>query len=360
MPMTSTTNPRVSVVIPCYNLGAFLDEAVDSVLSQTYQDFEIIIVNDGSTDPETNRLLSDYRRPRTRVIQIENRGLAAARNCAIQHATGTYVSALDADDRYERTFLEKTTRILDEDADVTFVSCWLQNFGEQDWVWKQDRCDFPVLLGECTVATPALVRKSALDAVGGYDERMPHQGYEDWDLWITLVEQGYRGTIVPEVLFYYRRRAGSMSDSCCTGQPHLELMRYLTTKHEASYRQHLLPVLLRREAESCELLRQTYALDREIDGWLVPVIARRRDELARLQKKLAKAQEQQQAAGQVSVLQAEAAQQAQRAQDLARELANVELEVAALRQSISWRLTSPLRTTLDVWRALTAGARAAK
>ena len=74
------TAPRVSVIIPCYNLGRYLDEAVDSVLAQSFQDFEIVIVDDGSTDPETCRLLADYRKPRTQVVRSENRGLPAAKN----------------------------------------------------------------------------------------------------------------------------------------------------------------------------------------------------------------------------------------------------------------------------------------
>src|SRR5262249_6198083 len=125
--------PKVSVIIPCYNLGQYVDEAVQSVLDQTFQDFEIIIVNDGSTDPATNRLLSDYDRPQTRVITTDNRGLAAARNLAAAHATGEYICALDADDRLERPYLEKAVRILDDDAEIAFVSCWLRTFGEEEW-----------------------------------------------------------------------------------------------------------------------------------------------------------------------------------------------------------------------------------
>src|SRR5262249_9460717 len=150
------------------------------------------------------------------------------------------------------------------------------------------------LLGECTVATPSLVQKSAVRSVGGYDEHMVAQGYEDWDLWISLVEQGFPGVIIPEVLFYYRRRPGSMSQTCCYGETHIALMRYLISKHDVSYRQHLLDVLLRKEATTCELLKTTYALDREIDANLVPRIERRRAELARLQRRLEEVQKQQQ------------------------------------------------------------------
>ena len=107
--------PTVSVIMPCYNLGQYLDEAVDSVLSQTYQDFEIIIINDGSTDDLTNELLKGYNRPKTSVYHTENQGLPATRNYGIEKATGKYICCLDADDKYHPEFLEKTVRVLDED-----------------------------------------------------------------------------------------------------------------------------------------------------------------------------------------------------------------------------------------------------
>lgn len=349
--MPSRTPPKVSVIIPCYNLGAYLDEAVESVLAQTFQDFEIVIVNDGSTDLETNQLLVGYRRPKTRIVHTDNRGLPAARNLAIDHSLGSYLCALDADDKLAPTFLEKTIRILDTDDSIAFVSCWLRTFGTEDWIWKQERCDLPTLLGECTVATPALVRKAAVREVGGYDERMT-QGYEDWDLWISLVERGFRGVILPEVLFHYRRRAGSMSETSSHGEVHLSLMTYLVSKHEASYRQYLLELLVRKEAVSCDLLKATYALDREIDGWLVPTIQRRREELGRLQRKLEAIEQRERAAARLAELEREVAESRRQVEGLAAAFARAEGEVSALRQSLSWRVTAPIRAGYDLLRHL--------
>src|ERR1700736_2112376 len=113
--------PRVSVVIPCFNLGEYVDEAVDSVLCQTLQDLEIVIVNDGSTDPHTNAKLAGYSKPRTRVIQTENQGLAAARNVGIADSRGDYILPLDADDRIAPTFLEKTAAVLDQHPEIGIV-----------------------------------------------------------------------------------------------------------------------------------------------------------------------------------------------------------------------------------------------
>ena len=105
------SNPTVSVVIPCYNQGQYLDEAVESVISQTYQDFEIIIINDGSNDLETIEILKNYQKPKTRIIHTENQGVIAARNRAIEAAQGKYILPLDADDKIGNTYLEEAVQL---------------------------------------------------------------------------------------------------------------------------------------------------------------------------------------------------------------------------------------------------------
>ena len=106
-------NSLVSVVVSCYNLGSYLDEAVQSVLNQSYQDFEIII--DGSDDAATRHMLASYRRPRTRIVRTANRGLASARNTGLEASSGRYLSFLDADDVLEPAFLERAVTELERD-----------------------------------------------------------------------------------------------------------------------------------------------------------------------------------------------------------------------------------------------------
>jgi glycosyltransferase involved in cell wall biosynthesis len=344
-------HPKVSVVIACYNLGRYLDEAVDSVLAQTLPDFEIIIVNDGSDDPETNRLLAGYRRPRTRVLtHLENRGLPAARNVGIAHARGEYLCALDADDKLHPDFLRRAAAILDEDPSIAFVSSWLETFGDEEWVWTQYRCDLPALLGECTVNGPSLVRRSAMLAVGGYDERM-REGDEDWDLWITLVERGYRGTILPEVLFYYRRRPDSLSRTCMEGETHLRLVRYLVDKHRESYQRHLLEVLLSKDTGAVE--SAVAATEADLAGRLIPRVEARRRELARLRAKLEAAPPPSQVGLWLESAERALEAERRRAQALEAALEATRHEVRSLRESWSWRVTAPLRAAygrLSRWR----------
>src|SRR2546428_12065850 len=134
---------KVAVIIPCYNRGRYLDEAVESVLAQTFEDFEILVVDDGSTEDETRRLLASYDKPRTRIVHSENRGLPAAKNLGLAHTTGPYVCMLDADDRLDPCLLEKSVAALDGDSPIAFESHWLGRFGDEEGGWPPTRGNAP-------------------------------------------------------------------------------------------------------------------------------------------------------------------------------------------------------------------------
>lgn len=245
--------PVVSVVITCHDLGAYLDQAVQSVLNQTYRDFEIIIVDDGSTDAATRLMLTTYLRPHTQIVRTEHLGLAGARNFGARKAKGRYISFLNADSVLEPTFLERIVEVLESDPSVSFAFCWLKTFGEVEFQCSPSTYEFPRLLAEDTVCSAALMRTDVLRAVDGFDSHMPVAGYEDWNLAITLVERGFHGAIVPEYLFRDRIRAGSMSAVCTAPENHARLMRYLVEKHPDSYQKHLLGVLETIETRTNEL-----------------------------------------------------------------------------------------------------------
>jgi glycosyltransferase involved in cell wall biosynthesis len=333
--MPTAAAAKVSVLIPCYNLGEFLDEAVESVLAQTYKNFEILVVDDGSTEPATQALLAQYERPRTRVIRAAHGGVSAARNLAIAHTDGAYLCALDADDRLEPTYFEKAVARLDADPSIAFVSCWLRTFGDAEWEWKPEQCDLPGLLWEDTVLTAALMRREPVVAAGGYDVGMPAQGAEDWDLALSLVGLGYRGSILREVLFNYRRRAGSLSTASWFGSQHLPLTSYLISKHWTMYQKHLSDVLVHQDDQTASLLRRNDELERYIGSELEPWIARRQQELAKLRSRLSTA--------------TTTTTETRPEQELQQALAEARAEVDALHASASWRLTAPLRMLYDVW-----------
>ena len=333
----TTRSPAVSVVVPCYNLGRYLDEAIESVLAQSCQDFEILVVDDGSTEPETQRLLQDYSRPKTRVVRTENRGLPAAKNLGLAETSGDYVCMFDADDRLAPSFLEASRRVLDEDPSIAFVSHWFQTFGDEVWDWTPTRCDLEALLDANTVNGAALVRRTALEAVGGFDETM-RDGCEDWDIWITLVEQGYPGHILEQVLFYYRRRHDSMSRVMMEGDRHPKLFRRLIEKHVDSYRRHLPALLARRERDASHLAKHVHALELDYFRELHPELVSVRDDVDMLARRLHTPER------------AAPERATARALGLEAEIRRAREEVAALRSSWSWWLTTPLRALVDIVR----------
>lgn len=203
--------PYVSVVIPCYNHGRFVDDAVDSLLKQTWQDFEIIIVNDGSTDTETNRFLASYQRPKTRVLNLEkNVGLPAARNAGIREARGRYICCLDADDKLQETYLEKAIIVMEINAGVSFVWSWTQVFGSESRVWYAPQFDPEQMLFYNLLNPPGVFRRSAWEKVDGFYEAM-RDGFEDWEFWIRLTGYGFRGHRISEKLIQYRREGYSFA-----------------------------------------------------------------------------------------------------------------------------------------------------
>ncbi|MGD1151726.1 MAG: glycosyltransferase [Syntrophales bacterium] len=201
--------PKISVIIPCFNQGLCLDEAVDSVLAQTFQDFEILVVDDGSTDPETVRMLKDYARPKTRVIHTDNQGLSMARNNGIREAQGAYILPLDADDKIGNGYLADAVRILDRYPDIGIVYCEASYFGIKGGRWDLPEYSLDKILNHNVIFCTALFRRADWEAVGGYNVNMVY-GWEDWDFWLSLIQRGRKVYRVPKIHFYYRLREASM------------------------------------------------------------------------------------------------------------------------------------------------------
>jgi glycosyltransferase involved in cell wall biosynthesis/tetratricopeptide (TPR) repeat protein len=212
-PVTEAAAPAISVVIPCYKQAHFLPEAVESVLAQTFVDFEIIIVNDGSPDNtgEVARgIIEKNPDRRIRLVEKANGGLPSARNAGFKAALGKYVLPLDADDQIKPTMLEKLKPILDQNPKLGFAYSHIQHFGDIDTEWPLPDFDANYLITKDNmVICCALVRKSAWEQVGGYNEIM-RDGYEDWDFWIGCVEHGWTGQCHHEPLFLYRKHGHSM------------------------------------------------------------------------------------------------------------------------------------------------------
>ena len=234
---------KVTIVIPCYNHGAYLAETLNSVQKQTFQDYETVVVNDGSTDHETMRFLQHLELPKTRVIHTANLGVSSARNRAIREAQGDYILPLDSDDLIGPSYLEKAVPVLDADSDVGVVYCERVLFGEKEGIIALPRYDRRALLVNNLIYPAALFRKSDWGKVGGYNEKMVY-GWEDWDFWISLSALNKRVVKLPEKLFYYRVRSCSR-DHSLRFMKKLIMFMLMLFRHKKLYARNILYVFSR-------------------------------------------------------------------------------------------------------------------
>lgn len=199
--------PLVSIIIPCYNDGKYLPEAVASAQAQTYAACEIIIVNDHSDDTDTVEILNRLAVSGVTVITTPagKKGQPIARNTAIASAHGVYILPLDADDRIAPTYVEKAVACMEAHPDVRICTCNVAFFGLKRGLWK--RKTSPSLWGLISLTEPvictSLFRYVDWETVGGYSETL-FLGHEDAGLWIALLELGGRIHVIDEVLFWYR------------------------------------------------------------------------------------------------------------------------------------------------------------
>jgi glycosyltransferase involved in cell wall biosynthesis len=208
--MPQRSNPVVSVVIPCHNYARFLPEAVSSVLAQTFEDWELVIVDDGSTDNTVEvaeGLIARHPGKRISLLQQANAGVSAARNTGIEAAAGRYILPLDADDMIAPTMLEKTVAVLDSDPEVAIASTDVFTFTDDDLppqVMPLPAYSRELLLQRLIMFYCSLYRREAWQTVGGYDENM--RAGEDWDFWIGCAELGFDAYHIHEPLFGARNK----------------------------------------------------------------------------------------------------------------------------------------------------------
>ncbi len=204
---------KVSVIIPCYNQAQYLRECIKSVLDQTYNDIEIIIVNDASID-ETEDIAKRYAITKSQYVKYikheNNKGLSATRNTGIAHALGSFILPLDADDKIEPTFIEYAMEARRPYGGFGIIAAQCQEFGNSTRRWnpkpKPTHTDF---LFANQINHCALFSKKMWEVLGGYDEKMK-DGFEDWDFWTRGTAIGYTVSVIPEPLFLYRKRGESM------------------------------------------------------------------------------------------------------------------------------------------------------
>ncbi len=211
-------NPRVSVIIPCYNTAKYVADALGSVFAQTWTDYEVVVINDGSPDtPELEAAIQPWR-DRIVYLRGENRGLAAARNAGIEAARGELIALLDSDDYWAPDYLEIQVAKLEEDgtADIVYADAKIVRDGRHLGELFTDRSPsvgevtFTSLIEEkCCPMVSVLARRSALERAGLFDASL--QSCEDFDMWLRAVKTGSRIIYHDRAITFYRKRTGSLS-----------------------------------------------------------------------------------------------------------------------------------------------------
>ena len=217
--MDQTGSPLVSVIIPAYDVAKFIGEALNSALAQSFKDYEVIVVNDGSPDTsELERTLAPYL-PRIVYLKQENRGVSAARNRGIKAARGSLIAFLDGDDVWMPNYLEVQVKRIQADPSIDVLYPNVVMFGDSS---PEDGEEFMtlcpsngevtferLLLQECNVSNCSIARKETIVRAGMFDESL--RSVEDFDLWLRVIKGGGRIAYHRDVLARYRRRQGSLT-----------------------------------------------------------------------------------------------------------------------------------------------------
>lgn len=194
---------KVSIIMPCYNDGAYIEEAVDSVLKQTYDNLEIIIIDDGSDDGYTPEALRKLSNEKIKIYHTNHLRPAGARNYGIKMASGKYILPVDSDDRIEPDYVEKAVTILRDNPHIGVVYCEADLFGEKSGKWDLPRYSLETMLLDNIVFVTAMFYKDDWEKVGGFNTYMD-SGMEDYDFWLSILALGKGIYQIPEILFHYR------------------------------------------------------------------------------------------------------------------------------------------------------------
>lgn len=224
----------ISIIIPSYNQGSFLSEALDSVLAQTYSNWECIIVDDGSQD-NTAEIVKAYceKDARIRYVYQDNCGVSAARNNGVAHSKGEFILPLDGDDKIAPEFLELTLREIIKDRNIRVVYTDVQYYDARNDIYKLPDFSVEQLLGMNVMCVTSLFRREDFEKAGGFNTNMK-EGFEDWDFWVSMFQDG-KGTAVkiPEVLFYYRRKPTSRNTSASKAK--IDFRRRIWENHKEMF-----------------------------------------------------------------------------------------------------------------------------
>ena len=245
-------NEMVSIIMPCYNDGAYMEEAVASVRAQTYENIELIIIDDGSDDPKTLEILQKMCAEGVTVLHTDHLRPAGARNAGIAAAKGTYILPVDSDDTIEAEYVARAVEVMESSENIGIVYCHADLFGEETGPWVLPEYSLEAILLDNVIFVTALFRREDWEKVGGFRTTMKH-GMEDYDFWLSILELGRDVYQLPEILFHYRIKPASrttrfMDDPAVVRETYRDI-----------YRQH--PVLYARYRDEYAMVLRDALID---------------------------------------------------------------------------------------------------
>ena len=206
--MVKDKQPLISIIIPTYNYEKYLSDAIESALSQTYVNKEIIIIDDGSTD-NTKSIIKKYKHQIRYYYKI-NSGAPNTRNFGVKKSKGSYIVFLDADNKIDKDFLIKCKKILDSNSNISYVYTQLEYFGNKKGVTNFSKFDINTLKFNNYIDACSLMRKEIF-SVASYDPQ--YMVFQDWDFYLSLAEKNIIGQLLDEPLVYYRKHGKSIIDN---------------------------------------------------------------------------------------------------------------------------------------------------
>lgn len=258
------SSPLISAVIACYNDFEDIEKAVSSILNQTYENIEIIVIDDGS-DVKTKQVLKRIESKIRKLITQENSGQSIARNNGIIEAKGEYILNLDADDFFEPTFCEKAIHQFQKDKGIAIVTCLANRFSKKGGsdVFTPRGGDIANFLFANSALGSAMFKRKDWEYCGGYETELPILGFEDWELYINILKNGGFAHVIEEVLFNYQVRENSTTDRIRDLK--LEKFKRIIFKHKELYTNNfdgLVENLFSRiKKESFEKVKNTERID---------------------------------------------------------------------------------------------------
>ena len=268
-PRRDLKKTKVGIFMPCYNMGDFIDESLESLLNQTFQDFHVIIADDASPLKSTRQKLAEINHPRITVhFEKNNMGLVKISNKYMTMLDAEYIMLFSPDDKMHPDFIQEQVDYLEKHPSVQAVCTWVQEFGDGSDIIKYDDslCTLPDMLVENHFSGAALMRKSAWVGAGKHDTNKDLYPNLDYDLWISMLERGYTLGTIAKPLFYWRVLHSSLSHSV-DPENILVFRQALLKKYSSLYKQYSTYVI-GYYFQQLRNFEEYYALSEKGHSWL--------------------------------------------------------------------------------------------